>query len=175
LATRVGTLPTFVVETSAFGTYVTVQQGIAATNDRREETAVHRLLWRAALTLAKHVSTAHRPGLLASPWTAMLQGRRLGGKVASTYLGWPSLSLRRGSLEATLVPSCGGRVLQLSVAGVELFYAEPRPPSWPPSPADRRYWGGDKTWLAPQSAWGSPFPEPRILDEGEYEVLDFSA
>ena len=84
------------------------------------------------------------------------------------YLGWPALVLRAGDLEATLVPSCGGRVLRLAVAGLELFYAEPRPPAWPPP--SRCYWGGEKTWLAPQSAWGGDFPAPRVLDEGEYEA-----
>lgn len=66
------------------------------------------------------------------------------------------------------MPGLGGRVMQVALAGEEIFYAEPRPIAWPP--AERRFWGGSKTWLAPQSAWGGPFPEPRELDESAYRV-----
>jgi hypothetical protein len=87
-----------------------------------------------------------------------------------TYLGWDAIFLTAGSLTATLVPACGGRVMQIARGGVELLYAEPRPAAWPPAPGARRYWGGSKAWLSPQAAWGGDSPEPRALDEGAWRA-----
>ncbi len=98
----------------------------------------------------------------------------------TAFLGWQGLALSAGPLRAVVVPAVGGRVMGLSVDGVELFYQHPR---WLGRTADLppgesfhkakhrltfRLWGGDKTWVAPQDAWADAMP-PVDLDSGVYD------
>lgn len=97
------------------------------------------------------------------------------------YKGWDSLHLCKESLELVLVPQVGGRILGMLWRGHDLSFA-------PPAPAGRLenlsdvsdlrarkremgfpYWGGEKTWLAPQQRWteGVPFLD---LDSGPYQL-----
>lgn len=86
--------------------------------------------------------------------------------------GLPAIRLEGGGLVATIVPSMGGRVASFKVDGLDLFWREPRFGTWPNARAALPHpiwWGGWKTWIAPQSAWREGLPSPE-LDEGEYDV-----
>jgi hypothetical protein len=96
-----------------------------------------------------------------------------------TIYGWPGVQLSAGDLAVGVIPAPGARIISLVYAGTELLYHDARLAGDMPSlPADRsaaqlkaalgfRLWGGDKTWLAPQSAWGDGLP-PMDLDGGAY-------
>ncbi len=95
------------------------------------------------------------------------------------YCGWPAYWLRRGELELAIAPAIGGRILRVAWRGHDLAYANPAYHgrvldlhSFPdPRAAKREFglrrYGGDHTWLAPQSRWsdGVPFLD---LDSGPY-------
>ncbi len=97
------------------------------------------------------------------------------------YCGWPAYWLRRGDLELTITPAIGGRIMRLAWRGRDLAYTNPSfhgrtldLQSFPdPRAAKREFglrrYGGDHTWLAPQSRWsdGVPFLD---LDSGPYEA-----
>lgn len=94
------------------------------------------------------------------------------------FEGWPALSLGAAELELILLPAPGGRLISLRFRGVELLYRDPCLRQIAPSKAKAAYgdpgfplWGGDKTWIAPQSDWsnGKPFVD---LDAGEYSVQE---
>ncbi len=96
-----------------------------------------------------------------------------------TIYGWPGFRLSAGDLRVGVIPAPGARIISLMYAGAELLYHDARlAGDLPGLPADRsaaqlkaalgfRLWGGDKTWLAPQSAWGDGLP-PIDLDGGAY-------
>ncbi len=70
----------------------------------------------------------------------------------TTYRGRPAYRLSDGKTEALIVPSLSGRVLRYGfVGGPNRLWEAPRDKTFGPS--DWANWGGDKTWLAPQSAW----------------------
>lgn len=95
------------------------------------------------------------------------------------YHGWPAYFLRRGELELAITPSIGGRIMRVAWRGHDLVYSNPSYHgrtldlhSFPdPRAAKREFglrrYGGDHTWLAPQSRWsdGLPFLD---LDSGPY-------
>jgi hypothetical protein len=97
------------------------------------------------------------------------------------YKGWDSWSLRRGLLELVLVPQVGGRVMGMNWRDRELAFTHPEREGLVESVASASdvrarkrelgfpLWGGDKTWLAPQTRWtdGVPFLD---LDSGPYEL-----
>ncbi|MGH9861645.1 MAG: hypothetical protein ACRD5F_16620 [Candidatus Acidiferrales bacterium] len=97
------------------------------------------------------------------------------------YCGWPAYWLRRGELELAIAPAAGGRILRVAWRGHDLAYANPAYhgrvldlQSFPdPRAAKREFglrrYGGDHTWLAPQSRWsdGVPFLD---LDSGAYQA-----
>lgn len=97
----------------------------------------------------------------------------------STYCGWPAYWLRRGELELVVTPAMGGRLMRVAWRGHDLAYTNPSYhgrsldlQSFPdPRAAKREFglrrYGGDHTWLAPQSRWtdGVPFLD---LDSGPY-------
>lgn len=96
-----------------------------------------------------------------------------------TIYGWPGFRLSAGDLRVGVIPAPGARIISLAYGGTELLYHDARLAGDAPSlPADRsaaqlkaelgfRLWGGDKTWLAPQAAWGGGLP-PIDLDGGAY-------
>lgn len=99
--------------------------------------------------------------------------------VEASIYGWPGLRLAVGDLAVGVIPAPGARIISLAFAGTELLYHDARlAGDLPRLPADQsaaelkaqlgfRLWGGDKTWLAPQSAWGGGLP-PIDLDAGAY-------
>lgn len=98
------------------------------------------------------------------------------------YHGWPAYFLRRGELELAITPSIGGRIMRVAWRGHDLAYSNPTYHgraldlhSFPdPRAAKREFglrrYGGDHTWLAPQSRWsdGLPFLD---LDSGPYTAV----
>lgn len=97
------------------------------------------------------------------------------------YRGWDALVVECGELELALVPQVGGRILGVSWRGRELAYThaelegrvEPVFETADPRARKRElgflYWGGDKTWLAPQGRWNDALPF-LDLDSGPYEA-----
>ncbi len=97
------------------------------------------------------------------------------------FKGWDCCRLRKGPLELVLVPQVGGRVMGCAWKGQQLFFTQPEREgrlediaSVKDVGARKRemgfpLWGGDKTWLAPQSRWtdGVPFLD---LDSGPFEL-----
>lgn len=94
---------------------------------------------------------------------------------------WTVLSLEKGDLELKLLPGIGGRLWDIAFRGRSLLFQNPdligravdlnalgelptRSPQF-----GFPLWGGEKTWIAPDSAWigGAPFP---MLDSGPYGV-----
>lgn len=61
-----------------------------------------------------------------------------------------------GGLRATLAPSRGGRIAGLAFDGVELLWSDPVARGGPRAPF--ALGGGDKVWIAPQSAWVNERP-----------------
>jgi hypothetical protein len=95
---------------------------------------------------------------------------------------WNVLSLKCGDLELLVLPGVGGRLWDVRFQGRSLLFQNPdlagsaidltRLTSLPTRSPQFGFplWGGEKTWIAPDSAWvaGAPFPE---LDSGDYAVL----
>ncbi len=97
------------------------------------------------------------------------------------FKGWDCCLLTMGPLELALVPQVGGRIMGCAFGGHQLFFTQPEregqvedPDSWGDVGARKRgmempLWGGDKTWLAPQSRWNdaAPFLD---LDSGPFDL-----
>jgi hypothetical protein len=97
------------------------------------------------------------------------------------FLGWRALWLRGLEFALAVVPEVGGRILGVEWRGQQLAFANPdlagrveNVAALADVRARKRelglvLWGGDKTWLAPQSRWtdGAPFLD---LDSGAYAV-----
>lgn len=89
------------------------------------------------------------------------------------YLGWSSLALKNGLIEAHVVPEIGGRVIQIKLGDFEYLWVNPQlagklpPPSGLGPNGTWLNYGGDKLWPAPQG-WGSdeawPGPPDAVLD-----------
>ena len=98
------------------------------------------------------------------------------------HKGWESVHLSREPLELVLVPQVGGRIMGMLWRGHNLSFTQPeregqiedlsnltdlgvkkRAMGFP-------LWGGDKTWVAPQTCWteGVPFLD---LDSGPYDLV----
>lgn len=96
-----------------------------------------------------------------------------------TYRGWKALEIDGGPLKLVLVPQVGGRVMSMQWRGFDLSFTQPERrglvedlSSLCDVQAKKRelglpLWGGEKTWLAPQTRWldGLPFLD---LDSGCY-------
>jgi hypothetical protein len=97
--------------------------------------------------------------------------------------GWTGFELTSGDLTVGLTPSIGGRIMSLTYLGHELLYVDSNHAGetfnhllWNDLAQTKkelgfRVWGGDKTWIAPQSSWllGSP---PLDLDAAPYSLSE---
>ncbi len=105
---------------------------------------------------------------------------------ATKLHGWDALRIVVGDLSMTLVPDIGGRMLSLRFRDTELLFVQDahkgecfdfefsneKEVRKTKRELGFRLWGGDKTWIAPQSEWLEAIP-PLDLDAGRYraEVL----
>ena len=104
----------------------------------------------------------------------------------SVYRGWKSLMFAGNGVELQIVPEIGGRVIQFTFAGRELFWVNPLlagkmpPPGGLDANGGWLNYGGDKLWPAPQG-WDNdaqwPGPPDAVLDGQPYraELLDGGA
>jgi len=93
------------------------------------------------------------------------------------YRGWRAIRLANGILELFVVPEIGGRVIQLRVGDLDLFYVNHRHEGRVYRPEENdldsgwKNYGGSKVWPAPQG-WASdaewPGPPDPVLDGGVY-------
>ncbi len=97
------------------------------------------------------------------------------------HKGWNAWHLQNGPLELIFVPQVGGRIMGMNWRGHDLCFTQPEREghvedvlSSQDVHARKRkmgfpLWGGDKTWLAPQTRWtdGVPFLD---LDSGAYDL-----
>ncbi len=97
------------------------------------------------------------------------------------HKGWNAWYIQRGPLELVLVPQVGGRIMGMNWRGHDLSFTQPEGEGRIEDLSEVRdvhakkqemgfpLWGGDKTWLAPQTRWtdGVPFLD---LDSGPYEL-----
>ena len=101
--------------------------------------------------------------------------------INSTIYHWPGHELSAGNLTLGIAPIIGGRILSLKYQNQELFFvneehageiydlASINDPIAEKIKMGYRLWGGDKTWVAPQSSWQEPFP-PLDLNAGQYQA-----
>lgn len=97
------------------------------------------------------------------------------------YKGWDVCRIEHGSLALVLVPQVGGRIMGMQWRGHELAFINSELAGRVEDVAalqDVRarkrelgflLWGGDKTWLAPQTRWNDDVPF-LDLDSGPYEL-----
>ncbi len=97
------------------------------------------------------------------------------------YKGWEAWRIERGPLALILVPQVGGRLMGIQWHGQELSFVNPDCAGRVRDVAaiadvhecKQRLgfllWGGDKTWLAPQSRWTDDVPFID-LDSGAYDL-----
>ncbi|MBW8040795.1 MAG: DUF4380 domain-containing protein [Planctomycetes bacterium] len=92
---------------------------------------------------------------------------------------WDSVYLQNDFIKLHLVPECGGRVMQYSLAGHDFFWnndklinVKPPPSGLGPNGQWLNY-GGEKLWPAPQG-WDNdkqwPGPPDAVLDGGPYTI-----
>ena len=105
--------------------------------------------------------------------------RMSSGEVAPKRWLWADKSLQAGDLELILVPAIGGRMMDVKFRGVSLLFQNPDLLSYLPNleklqelPTLAKHfpfplWGGEKTWIAPDSNWPDGAPHA-VLDSGEY-------
>src|SRR4051812_8779512 len=84
----------------------------------------------------------------------------------TNFRGHEALRIESAGIAAIVLPSFGGRVIGLLIDGHDVFWHDPRIEA-PDAAARPVWWGGWKTWIAPQSRWPGGMP-PRDLDEGRY-------
>lgn len=94
---------------------------------------------------------------------------------------WAGYRLNFGDVSLGIVPQIGGRIMSLLYQGEELFFVQDEYKGEichfdegtdlrkEKQRMGFRYWGGDKTWVAPQEAWFADTP-PLVLDSGEYQI-----
>jgi hypothetical protein len=93
--------------------------------------------------------------------------------------GWDGYRLKGEDVTLGVVPQVGGRIMSLTHRGEELFFVQEQyrgqvfnlskdgDVSVEKKKLGFRFWGGDKTWVAPQDAWWEEMP-PLDLDSGTY-------
>ena len=96
-------------------------------------------------------------------------------------INWKTYQISSADLSITLVPAIGGRILSLVFNQQELLFVQEENRDQIYDFTGKglveekkrlgfRLWGGDKTWVAPQSAWVLGIP-PLELDAGQYDVV----
>jgi len=97
----------------------------------------------------------------------------------ANYYGWDGYKLSVGDIELGIAPQIGGRIISLKFQGEELFFVQGKHQGEVNDLSKirdlrafkrsfgHRLWGGDKTWISPQSAWWEAVP-PLDLDAGQY-------
>ncbi len=97
------------------------------------------------------------------------------------FKGWKTWHIRRDPLELVLLPEVGGRIMGMLWHGHDLYFTNParegrieNVAAVSDLHAKKRamgfpLWGGDKTWLAPQTRWTDAVPF-LDLDSGSYEL-----
>lgn len=95
------------------------------------------------------------------------------------FRGWRGVEFSAGDVGLIVAPDIGGRIISLTFQGRELFFvqrehegeafdfSEVKDLDQLKSMMGFRLWGGDKTWVAPQSDWTRAQP-PLELDAGAY-------
>jgi len=98
-----------------------------------------------------------------------------------THKGWESCQVHNGSLSLVVVPEVGGRIMGMYWRGHNVAFTQPEREGTVENTsavsdvlAKKRemgfpLWGGEKTWLAPQSRWPDSLPL-LDLDSGPYEL-----
>ncbi|AXT36264.1 hypothetical protein D1820_15475 [Phaeobacter sp. LSS9] len=98
---------------------------------------------------------------------------------------WRVHHLEQSDLRLTLLPGIGGRLWDVSFQGNSLLFQNPdldglalegtQPSDLPTRSPQFGFplWGGEKTWIAPDTSWanGAPFP---ALDSGSYHITSMS-
>lgn len=98
-----------------------------------------------------------------------------------SYKGWEAWHLHNGPIQFVLVPQVGGRMMGLLWRGHDLSFTPPERHGQVEDLSQALnihaykqemgfpLWGGDQTWLGPQSRWtdGAPFLD---LDSGAYDL-----
>lgn len=94
---------------------------------------------------------------------------------------WQEHCLTKGELTLVLLPEIGGRLIDIRFQGESLLFTNPDLVLIDPDPDDLTglpsraehipfpLWGGEKTWVSPESSWpgGAPYP---ALDSGAYRL-----
>jgi len=95
--------------------------------------------------------------------------------------GWEGYRLSIGDISLGITPQIGGRIISLTFEGEELFFVQKEHQGEivdlkmvddlraKKKELGFRLWGGDKTWVAPQSEWWEKIP-PLDLDAGQYDI-----
>ncbi|MCV0426983.1 MAG: DUF4380 domain-containing protein [Roseibium sp.] len=98
---------------------------------------------------------------------------------------WQYTVLSDDIVKLSLLPGIGGRVMNVHFRGKPLLFENPDSREFPPDlsdlstvPTRARHlpfplWGGEKTWIAPESSWPETGPHP-VLDSGPYECQTLS-
>ena len=95
---------------------------------------------------------------------------------------WKLESLRSGDLELVILPGIGGRLWDVVFQGHSLLFQNSDLEGFLPNLENLRdcptqspqfgfpLWGGEKTWIAPDTNWpdGTPYA---ALDSGQYEIV----
>ena len=94
---------------------------------------------------------------------------------------WNGYRLSEGDISCVVAPDIGGRIVSLTHRGEELLFVSDehrgevfdfslvRNLKQRKQKLGFRLWGGDKTWVAPQSEWWEDIP-PLELDAGRYSA-----
>lgn len=94
---------------------------------------------------------------------------------------WAVIKLPNHDLELTILPGIGGRLWDVTFQGRSLLFQNPDLVGLPFDTSDLAglptkspqfgfpLWGGEKTWIAPDTDWmnGAPYP---VLDSGAYRI-----
>lgn len=95
---------------------------------------------------------------------------------------WKLETLTSGDLTLTILPGIGGRLWDVQVKGQSLLFQNPDllgqapdlddPTALPTRSPHFKFplWGGEKTWIAPDTSWANNAPFP-ALDSGAYDIL----
>lgn len=102
-------------------------------------------------------------------------------KVSETnFNGWQGYQLSAKGVSCVVTPDIGGRIISLTLDGVETFFTHPELQGklFSVEHPDRKvelgwlHYGGYKTWLAPQDNWNHKLPF-FDLDSGSYSATVF--